>query len=55
MSLAVFAHFSRLKDLYPDEGNKVKMVHHKQLSNNILPYNEGFEGKKTGYRAKSSL
>ena len=27
------------------------MVHHKQLSNNILPYNEGFEGKKTGYRA----
>ncbi len=22
------------------------MVHHKQLSNNILPYNEGFEGKK---------
>ena len=43
------------KDLYPDEGNKVKMVHHKQLSNNILPYNEGFEGKKTGYRAKSSL
>ncbi len=31
------------------------MVHHKQLSNNILPYNEGFEGKKTGYRAKSSL
>ena len=35
----------RLKDLYPDEGNKVKMVHHKQLSNNILPYNEGFEGK----------
>ena len=44
-----------LTDLYPDEGNKVKMVHHKQLSNNILPYNEGFEGKKTGYRAKSSL
>ena len=41
--------------LYADEGNKVKRVHHKQLSSNILPYNEEFEGKKTGYRAKSSL
>ena len=28
------------------------MVHHKQLSNNILPYNVGFVGKKSGYRAK---
>ena len=45
----------RLQDLYPDEGNKVKMVHYNQLINNKLPLNEGFEGKKTGYRAKSSL
>ena len=29
-------HFSRLKDLYPDEGNKVKMVHYNQLINNKL-------------------
>ena len=43
------------KDLYPDEGNKVKMIHYNQLINNKLPLNEGFEGKKTGYRAKSSL
>lgn len=27
---------SRLKDLYPDEGNKVKMVHYNQLINNKL-------------------
>mgnify|MGYP000121628470 CR=1 FL=1 len=26
----------RLKDLYPDEGNKVKMVHYNELINNKL-------------------
>ena len=29
------------------------MIHYNQLINNKLSYNEGFEGKKTGYRAKS--
>ncbi len=26
----------RLQDLYPDEGNKVKMVHYNELINNKL-------------------